>query len=175
MNAAVVTSFDEPPHYQRFPVPEPGSPDELLVDVLAVGLHQRVRTGASGSHYTSSGTLPMIPGIDGVGRRPDGRLVYFAAADDVLGTMAEKALVAPRRSIELPDEGARAGGSARCIRWELVLLCQPEEPERDLQLGRAVLDRMGRSSWAVRMRLVIVFSWTPSLCAARSGLMFSSR
>ena len=104
MNAAVVTSFDEPPHYQRFPVPEPGSPDELLVDVLAVGLHPRVRAGASGSHYTSSGTLPMIPGIDGVGRRPDGRLVYFAADDDVLGPMADKALAAPRRSIELPGE-----------------------------------------------------------------------
>jgi len=104
MNAAVVTSFDEPPHYQRFPVPEPGSPDELLVDVLAVGLHPRVRTGASGSHYTSSGTLPMIPGVDGVGRRPDGRLVYFAADDDVLGTMADKALVAQGRSIELPDD-----------------------------------------------------------------------
>jgi len=104
MNAAVVTAFDEPPRYRRFPVPEPGSPDELLVDVLAVGLHPRVRTGASGSHYTSSGALPMIPGIDGVGRRPDGRLVYFASDDDVLGTMADKALLAPRRSVELPDD-----------------------------------------------------------------------
>jgi NADPH:quinone reductase-like Zn-dependent oxidoreductase len=45
----------------------------------------------------------MIPGIDGVGRLPDGKLVYFAAADDVLGTMADKALVDPRRSVELPD------------------------------------------------------------------------
>jgi NADPH:quinone reductase-like Zn-dependent oxidoreductase len=46
----------------------------------------------------------MIPGIDGVGRRPDGRRIYFAADDDVLGTMADKSLVAPRRSIELPDD-----------------------------------------------------------------------
>ncbi len=44
----------------------------------------------------------MIPGVDGVGRLPDGRLVYFAAGDDVLGTMADKALVDPRRSVELP-------------------------------------------------------------------------
>jgi NADPH:quinone reductase-like Zn-dependent oxidoreductase len=101
MNAAVVTSFAEPPHYQRFEVPVP-SGDEVLADVLAVGLHPRVRSGAAGAHYTSSGTLPMIPGVDGVGRLPDGRLVYFAADDDVLGTMADKALVDPRRSVELP-------------------------------------------------------------------------
>jgi NADPH:quinone reductase-like Zn-dependent oxidoreductase len=103
MNAAVVTSFDEPPHYQRFETPTPAGADEVLVDVLAAGLHPRVRSGAAGKHYTSTGTLPMIPGIDGVGRLPGGGLVYFAAADDVLGTMADKALVDPRRSIELPD------------------------------------------------------------------------
>jgi hypothetical protein len=60
MNAAVVTSFAEPPHYQPFEVPVP-SGDEVLADVLAVGLHPRVRSGAAGHHYTSSGTLPMIP------------------------------------------------------------------------------------------------------------------
>jgi NADPH:quinone reductase-like Zn-dependent oxidoreductase len=101
MNAAVVTSFAEPPHYQPFEVPAP-SGGEVLADVLAVGLHPRVRSGAAGQHYTSSGTLPMIPGVDGVGRLPGGKLVYFAAGDDVLGTMADKALVDPRRSVELP-------------------------------------------------------------------------
>ena len=54
MNAAVVTSFDEPPHYQQFEVPQPTGDDEMLVDVLAVGLHPRVRTGAAGAHYTST-------------------------------------------------------------------------------------------------------------------------
>ncbi|HET6193531.1 MAG TPA: hypothetical protein VFE59_41740, partial [Trebonia sp.] len=91
MNAAVVTSFAEPPHYQRFEVPRPRSAEEALVDVLAVGLHPRVRSGAAGAHYTSTGTLPMIPGIDAVGQRPDGSRVYFVAADDVIGTMADKA------------------------------------------------------------------------------------
>jgi len=100
MNAAVVTSFAEPPHYQPFEAPAP-SGEEVLADVLAAGLHPRVRSGAAGQHYTSTGTLPMIPGVDGVGRLPDGRLVYFAADDDVLGTMADKALVDPRRSVEL--------------------------------------------------------------------------
>lgn len=101
MNAAVVTSFEEPPRYQQFEVPQPNA-DEILVDVLAVGLHPRVRSGAAGRHYTSTGTLPMIPGIDAVGRRADGALLYFVSDDDVIGTMAEEAVVDPRRAIELP-------------------------------------------------------------------------
>jgi NADPH:quinone reductase-like Zn-dependent oxidoreductase len=103
MNAAVVTDFDEPPRYRQFEVPEPAGADQVLVDVLAVGLHPRVRTDARGAHYTSSGALPMIPGIDAVGRRADGKRIYFVAADDVIGTMAEQALVDVRRCIELPD------------------------------------------------------------------------
>jgi NADPH:quinone reductase-like Zn-dependent oxidoreductase len=104
MNAAVVTSFAEPPRYLQFEVPKPMTDDEVLVDVLAVGLHPRTRTDAAGAHYTSTRTLPMIPGIDGVGRLPDGKRIYFVASDDVIGTMAEKAVVDVRRSIELPDD-----------------------------------------------------------------------
>lgn len=104
MHAAVVTSFDEPPHYQELDVPAPSDEDQELVDVLAVGLHPRVRTGASGKHYTSTGELPMIPGVDGVGQRADGRRVYFVADDGLPGPMAEKAVVDLRRTILLPDD-----------------------------------------------------------------------
>jgi NADPH:quinone reductase-like Zn-dependent oxidoreductase len=104
MRAAVVTSFDEPPHYLDVAVPAPSSHDHELVDVLAVGLHPRVRTGAAGRHYTSTGSLPMIPGVDGVARRGDGSRVYFASDDDLPGPMAEKAVIDLRRSITLPDD-----------------------------------------------------------------------
>ena len=103
MHAAVVRSFDHPPRYERYDIPQPTGPDEVLAEVLAVGLHPRVRSGAAGRHYTSTGTLPMIPGVDGVGRLPDGRLVYFAAADDAWGTMADKAAVDLRRTVALPE------------------------------------------------------------------------
>ncbi|MFK0167882.1 zinc-binding alcohol dehydrogenase family protein [Streptomyces sp. NPDC090306] len=103
MRAAVVTSFDSPPRYADFPVPE-AAEGHVLVDVLAAGLHPRVRSGADGTHYTSAGRLPLVPGVDGVGRLPDGRLVYFVADDDAPGTMAERALVDPRRSVPLPDD-----------------------------------------------------------------------
>jgi NADPH:quinone reductase-like Zn-dependent oxidoreductase len=102
MNAAVVTSFGESPQYRRIDVPQPSGGEQFLVDVQAAGLHPRVRSGAAGTHYTSSGTLPMIPGIDGVGRRADGRLVYFAVDDDVQGSMADKAVADTRRAVELP-------------------------------------------------------------------------
>jgi NADPH:quinone reductase-like Zn-dependent oxidoreductase len=104
MNAAVVTSFEEPPHYMQFETPEPVGTDQFLVEVLAAGLHPRVRSGAGGAHYTSTGALPMIPGVDGVGRRSDGKLVYFVPVDDVIGTMAERAVVDLRRAVELPDD-----------------------------------------------------------------------
>ncbi len=104
MHAAVVTSFAEPPHYREFDVPQPATDHEILVDVLAVGLHPRVRSGAAGAHYTTTGDLPMIPGVDAVGRRPDGRKIYFIADDGALGTLADKAVADVRRSIELPDD-----------------------------------------------------------------------
>jgi NADPH:quinone reductase-like Zn-dependent oxidoreductase len=102
--AAVVSSFDRPPHYQPFDLDLPSGEDQAVVDVLAVGLHPRVRTGASGKHYTSTGKLPMIPGVDGVGRLPDGRLVYFVADDDLAGPMATRTVVDTRRCIPLPDD-----------------------------------------------------------------------
>ena len=57
MKAAVVSSFDSAPRYQEFPVPVPVGDHEMLVDVLAAGLHPRVRSQANGSHYTSTDEL----------------------------------------------------------------------------------------------------------------------
>jgi NADPH:quinone reductase-like Zn-dependent oxidoreductase len=103
MHAAVVRSFGRPPRYETYDSPEPAGPDETLVDVLAAGLHPRVRTGASGQHYTSTGRLPMIPGIDGVGRLADGRRIYFATPDDAWGSLADQAVVDLRQTVPLPD------------------------------------------------------------------------
>jgi NADPH:quinone reductase-like Zn-dependent oxidoreductase len=103
MHAAVVTSFDAPPRYLEFPIPVPHGEDEILVDVLAAGLHPRVRSQASGSHYTSTDQLPLVPGIDGVGRGQDGVLRYFILADTTMGAMAEQTVVDTRRSVVLPE------------------------------------------------------------------------
>jgi NADPH:quinone reductase-like Zn-dependent oxidoreductase len=103
MHAAVVNTFDSAPRYQEFPAPVPASDNEMLVDVLAAGLHPRVRSQANGSHYTSTDELPLVPGIDGVGRGPDGRLRYFILPDTSMGAMAEQTVIETRRSVVLPD------------------------------------------------------------------------
>ncbi len=102
MYAAVVNEFDTPPVYAQVPAPAAGS--DVLLDVLAAGLHPRVRSQADGSHYTSTGELPLIPGIDGVGRGPDGTLRYFILPDTRFGSMASQTVVDPRRSIALPPD-----------------------------------------------------------------------
>jgi len=104
MNAAVVRLFGDPPAYEPFDTPTPTKPDEMLIDVLAAGLHPRTRSSANGSHYTSTGRLPMIPGLDGIGRDPDGQLRYFVLHDTHLGSMAEQVLIDPRRSVVLPAD-----------------------------------------------------------------------
>ena len=97
-----MTAFGRPPDLGEFPRPEPAGPDEVLVDVLAAGLHPRVRSQAAGSHYSSTDELPLVPGIDGVGRTDDGTLRYFILPDTTMGSMAEQTVVDLRRSIELP-------------------------------------------------------------------------
>jgi NADPH:quinone reductase-like Zn-dependent oxidoreductase len=103
VQAAVVTSFETAPEYQEFPTPTPG-PGQELVTVLASAIHPRVRSQADGSHYTSTDELPLIPGIDGVGRTEQGELRYFVLPDTSLGAMAEQTLIDPRRSVALPSD-----------------------------------------------------------------------
>src|ERR1700722_17012733 len=105
MYAAVVTSFDKPPAYREFPDPVARSDDEIVVAVVASGLHRRVRSQANGSHYTSSDELPLVPGIDGVGRAPDGTLRYFVLPDTTMGAMAERTVIDLRRAVVLPAGG----------------------------------------------------------------------
>jgi NADPH:quinone reductase-like Zn-dependent oxidoreductase len=104
MHAAVVTAFGAAPRYQEFPVPVPAGDNEMLVNVIAAGLHRRVRSQADGSHYTSTDELPLVPGIDGVGRGSDGVLRYFVLPDTTMGAMAEQTVIDVRRSVVLNDD-----------------------------------------------------------------------
>src|ERR1700735_106045 len=102
MNAAVVHAFDAPPRYTSFvdPVPED---NEKLVKVTAAGLHPIVKALANGSHYGSTGVLPFIPGVDGVGRLEDGTRVDFGVSGPAFGTFAERAVTKTALSMRLPD------------------------------------------------------------------------
>src|ERR1700722_17915759 len=104
MYAAVVTSFTEPPHYQSFEDPVAHGDHEEVVEVLAAALHPRVRSGAGGTHYTSTGELPLIPGVDGVGRTAGGELVYFILPDARWGSMAQQTVIDRRPSTPLASD-----------------------------------------------------------------------
>jgi NADPH:quinone reductase-like Zn-dependent oxidoreductase len=102
MNAAVVHSFDAPPRYTTFAEPV-AAEGEQLVSVTAAGLHPIVKALAQGTHYGSSGELPFIAGIDGVGKLEDGTRVYFGIARSPFGTFAERALAASWMCLPLPE------------------------------------------------------------------------
>jgi NADPH:quinone reductase-like Zn-dependent oxidoreductase len=104
MKAAVVDEFGEAPRYAHAPEPEVRSDDGVIVDVLAAALSPRTRSQAAGTHYTSTDELPLIPGIDGVGRTPDGQLIYFLLPDTNRGAMAERTAIDMRRTVPLPKD-----------------------------------------------------------------------
>ncbi len=140
MYAAVVRAFGQPPHYEEFPTPVATNADEVVVDVLAAALHPRTRSGAEGTHYSSGDELPLVPGIDGVGRLPDGRLIYFVIPDSAVGTMAQKAVVDVRRSILLPPGvdvvKVAAAMNPAMSSWVALRARNPFEPsQRVLVLG----------------------------------------
>jgi NADPH:quinone reductase-like Zn-dependent oxidoreductase len=136
MHAAVVRDFDAPPRYEELEVPPPAGEDQVWVEVLAAGLHPRVRSGASGTHYADTRVLPMIPGIDAVGRLADGTLVYCVVHDTPFGTMAERVVADRRRCAPLP-EGVDAAAIAAAMNpamssWLALRLRAPIQPGRSV-------------------------------------------
>ncbi|KAL8745814.1 MAG: hypothetical protein Q9190_002094 [Brigantiaea leucoxantha] len=86
MHAARITSWGSTPQYVELPTPAPVD-NEIPIKIVATGLHQVVRTRATGKHYSAT-TLPHYPGVDGVGTTPEGKFVYFSSFGPG-GTFAE--------------------------------------------------------------------------------------
>lgn len=104
MKAAVISSFDQPPRYGDFAEPVAQGRGELRVDMLAAALHHLTLAKAAGKHYSGSAALPLVPGSDGVGRDPDGKLRYFVLDDTPFGSLAERTIIDPDRSLVLPRD-----------------------------------------------------------------------
>lgn len=94
MYAAVLHAFGKPPRFERFPEPTPEE-GEGIVHVCAAALNAIDRWRADGRHYSSMGELPVVCGINGVGRLDGGPRVSFGGCRSPYGAMAERA-VAPR-------------------------------------------------------------------------------
>jgi NADPH:quinone reductase-like Zn-dependent oxidoreductase len=101
MKAAVVKQAGQPPVYADFTDPCAGN-GRVRVKVAASALSHVTKSRASGAHYSSQGTLPFVPGIDGSGTLEDGTRVYFVMPEAPFGGMAEYCLVEAARCIPLP-------------------------------------------------------------------------
>ncbi len=103
MKAAIVMEAGKTPLYGDFPNPVPAT-GEVEVRVTAAALSNLAKGRASGTHYSSSGQLPFIVGVDGVGRLDDGHRVYFVLPRAPLGSMSEKTVIRPSQCVSLPDD-----------------------------------------------------------------------
>lgn len=124
MKAAVVHDFNAPPRYDDFATPT-AEAGETLVQVRAAALSQLVKAQASGRHYSSGKTLPLVPGVDGVGMLPDGRRVYFAFPRTLFGSMAQTSVVKLSNCVDIPDDvddvTAAAIGNPGMSSWAALL------------------------------------------------------
>ena len=114
MKAAIVAQRGQSPIYGEFRTPEP-SPGKRLVRVRASSISHLTRGRASGAHYSSDGTPPFVPGVDGAGIREDGRRGYFLMPESPFGAMAEMTLVDDRHWIDLPDTVTEEQAAAMAI------------------------------------------------------------
>jgi NADPH:quinone reductase-like Zn-dependent oxidoreductase len=111
MKAAVLRGPGSEPEYADFAEPPVPSGREL-VELAAAGIHPVVRSLAAGRHYGSTGTYPLIPGIDAVARTASGGLVYTGYVESPYGTLAQRMAVPATMKLPLPDgaEPARVAG-----------------------------------------------------------------
>ena len=78
--------------------------NEVIVQVQAAALKPVDKQIASGGHYASPGKLPVVCGMDGVGRLEDGTRVYFGGPRSPYGAMAQRTVVARPQCIPLPAD-----------------------------------------------------------------------
>ena len=100
MRAIVLNAPDSPPIVGDFPPPET-APGQELLDLIGAGIHPVERSTATGRHYGSTFSYPLIPGIDAVARTAAGETVYTGLPRPPWGTMASH--LATRYTFPLPS------------------------------------------------------------------------
>ncbi|KAI1111474.1 hypothetical protein F5Y14DRAFT_308826 [Nemania sp. NC0429] len=105
MHIAQVRDWSEGPQYVTVDDPPAPTESQVQLRVLAAGLHQVVRSRASGQHYSNSTAgLPHNLGIDCVGRDvATGKLYYHANLRPGFGSFAELLTVDRDAVHALPD------------------------------------------------------------------------
>ena len=101
MKAIYITEFGGPEVMKYVDLPEPvPAGSQVLLDVSAIGINY-ADTHQTENSYLSTQKLPLIPGMEVVGKMPDGSRVLALAAT---GGYCQKTLVNPKTVIPLPDK-----------------------------------------------------------------------
>jgi NADPH2:quinone reductase len=101
MKAIYITEFGGPEVMKYVDLPEPvPAGSQVLLDVTAIGINY-ADTHQTENSYLSTQKLPLIPGMEVVGKMPDGSRVLALAAS---GGYCQKTLVNPKTVIPLPDK-----------------------------------------------------------------------
>ena len=100
MKAIQITEFGGPEKMALIDIADPVPGDgEVLLDVLKIGINY-ADTHQVENSYLSAQTLPLIPGIEVVGRTPDGKRFLALVSS---GGYAEKATANKGAMIPIPD------------------------------------------------------------------------
>jgi NADPH2:quinone reductase len=100
MKAIQITEFGGPDKMSLIDIADPVAGDgEVLLDVLRIGINY-ADTHQVENSYLSAQTLPLIPGIEVVGRTPDGQRVLALVSS---GGYAQKATANKGAMIPIPD------------------------------------------------------------------------
>lgn len=101
MKAIYVSEFGGPEVMKYLDLDEPvPAGSQAVLDVTAIGINY-ADTHQTENSYLSTQKLPLIPGMEVVGKMPDGSRVLALAAT---GGYCQKTLVNPKTVIPLPDK-----------------------------------------------------------------------
>ncbi len=123
MKAIQITEFGGPEVMKYLDLPEPtpvGS--QVVLDVTAIGINY-ADTHQTENSYLSQQTLPLIPGMEVVGKMPDGSRVLALAST---GGYCQKTLVNPRTVIPLPDQVSDGAALAMMVQGTTAYLILKE-------------------------------------------------
>ena len=124
MRAVQITEFGGPEVLTptELPDPEPQAGFTVL-DVSRIGVNY-ADTHHVENTYLAPATLPMVPGVEVVGRTPEGRRVVSLVNE---GGYAERVLAPDELSFEVPDEVEDAQALALVVQgltaWHLLRTC----------------------------------------------------
>ena len=100
MKAIQITKFGGPDVMELVDLPDPIASDgEELIDVDCIGINY-ADTHQTENSYLSKQTLPLIPGLEVVGKTASGRRVLASATT---GGYAQKALAPKAMCVDIPD------------------------------------------------------------------------